>query len=500
MMTNLRTSLALSVFGLVGGHLGGLLGGVAHADSPGVVVLGFEGDGSLASSTRGAVIELVSRDYGVIAPRRWADALNNDEQGSAAWALAAHDLGVVAVVEGKLVKSGKGKVLRVVVRNAHTGKTVEEISTHLEREGLSGKAKADLEVELVDALFLTADPDHSVKPEQQEPPTKGKRRAGSASAASAAKDGEEELTLDDSSDAMAPAKGEVAPPRISAETKVNLGASQSGVERMSLFEAPKSDGSGRPEAAPATSPARAPIADITLTGAAISRQFGFTGAVLPSDYPGSTVTSLGVAGAIYPIGDHDERHRLTGFGLSGSLTSAVSSDVPVTIDDMVYDFPVTQRSWELAGHYRYAAGPALVDGHLGFASLSHAIEDIPEDADETLDLLDAEYSYVDMGGRVEVEAGPRTTLGFSASYLYVTQLGALTDADMLGNASSWGMEMGLDLKVELGHRIFAAAGADYRRIHLTFDGDGAMYDDLGIDVDEAQDTFVGGHLQVGVGF
>jgi hypothetical protein len=487
MMTTLRTALALSAFGL--------LGGVAHADTPGVVVLGFEGDGSLASSTRGAVIELVSRDYGVIAPRRWADALNNDETGSAAWALAAHDLGAVAVVEGKLVKGSKGKVLRVVVRNAHTGKTVEEIDTRLEKEGLSGKGKADLEVELVDALFLTADPDHSVKPEP-EPPTKIKRRS---SGASTAKD--EELTLDDPDDGVAPAKSEAAPPRISAESKVNLGASQSGVERMSLFEAPRNDGSGRPEAtAVASPPSRGPIADITLTGAAISRQFGFTGAVLPSDYPGSTVTSLGVAGAIFPIGGHDERNRLTGFGLAGSLTSAVASDVPVTIDDMVYDFPVTQRSWELAGHYRYAAGPALVDGHLGYASLTHVIEEIPEDADPTLDLLDAEYAYVDLGGRVEVEAGPRTTLGFSASYLYVTQLGALTDPDMLGNASAWGMEMGLDLKVELGHRIFAAAGADYRRIHLTFDGDGAMYDDLGIDVDEAQDTFVGGHLQVGVGF
>lgn len=199
-----------------------------------------------------------------------------------------------------------------------------------------------------------------------------------------------------------------------------------------------------------------------------------------------------------PMSKVDARGRLNGFGLAGAVTSAMASDVPVEIDGEVLDLPVSQRTWDIGLHYRWPAGPALVDGHLSYGSIAHYVDDIPEDADLELDLLDAEYGFLDVGGRVEVEAGPRTTLGFAASYLYMTQVGIVTDPDLLGNAQAWGMKMGLDLKVQISRGVYAAAGADYRRVSMVFDGDGELYDQF--DVDDAKDTFVGGHLDVGVAF
>ena len=208
--------------------------------------------------------------------------------------------------------------------------------------------------------------------------------------------------------------------------------------------------------------------------------------------------ALGLAAAVYPMSQRDARGRLSGFGLAGAVTTAVGSEVPVEIDEEVFDFPVSQRTWQIGLHYRWPAGPALVDGHLGYGSITHYVDDMPEDADLELDLLDAEYGFLDLGGRVEIEAGPRTTLGFSASYLYMTQVGIVTDPDLLGGVQSWGMKMGLDLKVQLKKGVYAAAGADYRRVSMVFDGDGELFDE--VDVDDAKDTFVGGHLDVGVAF
>lgn len=483
---SLRSAFFVAAVGLCGA---GVTGGVALAEpaaavsdaaatDPGVVVLAFDGDEDLALVGRSVVLGLVDRDYDLVPPRMWRDALDQEKRGRGRkdWSKAAKDVGVAAVVEGAAVKSRSGGQLRIWVRDAHTGKIAGEVTAPLTVDGLDEEAKATLEMELVDALFAATDSDVAARKRGATRPPRGERAE------------------------VAPAKeGEARAPRVASETKVDVASSQVGLEqqRLALFEAPQSDGSSLPAAKGGSRAAR-PIAELAVTGAAISRQFGFTGAVLPADYPGSTVTSLGLGGAVYPMSKAEPRGRLNGFGLAASVMTAVGSDVPVEIDGEVFDFPVSQRAWQLGVHYRYPAGPALVEGHLGYGSITHYVDDIPEDAELELDLLDAEYGFLDIGGRVEVDAGPRTTLGFAASYLYLTSVGIVTDPDLLGGAQAWGMKLGLDLKVQLTRGVFAAAGADYRRVSMVFDGTGELYED--VDVDDAKDTFVGGHLDVGVAF
>lgn len=484
---SLRSTLFVAALGVCGA---GVTGGVAFAEratsaadatssDPGVVVLAFDGDEDLALVGRSVVLGLVDRDYDLVPPRMWRDALDMEKRGRGRkdWSKAAKDIGVAAVIEGAAVKSRGGGQLRIWVRDAHTGKIAGEVSAPLTVDGLEEEAKATLEMELVDALFAATDSDVAAR--------KAKPRVERA----------EVVTGE-----VAPAKeGEPRAPRVASETKVDVASSQIGLEkdRLALFDAPGVDGSSLPVAKGPTQPARL-IAELSVTGAAVSRQFGFTGAVLPADYPGSTVTSLGLGGAVYPMSKAESRGRLNGFGLAASVMTAVGSDVPVEIDGEVFDFPVSQRAWQLGVHYRYPAGPALVEGHLGYGSITHYVDDIPEDAELELDLLDAEYGFLDVGGRVEVDAGPRTTLGFAASYLYMTSVGIVTDPDLLGGAQAWGMKLGLDLKVQIARGVFAAAGADYRRVSMVFDGTGDLYED--VDVDDAKDTFVGGHLDVGVAF
>lgn len=458
MNRTLRTSLfatALSLCGLVG---------TAAAD-PGVVVLSFEGEMNLAVAVRAEVVSLVDRDYDVVTQRAWREALENDgRRGRAAWAQASKTAKVSAVIEGKTELSGKGGTLTLVVKDARTGRKIEMLTAPLGQDGLTDKARRDLEISLVDALFASTDGD--------------------------ARDRDDEL--DD--DARAARR-----PRVAADVKVGVAASQQQEpSRLALFEAPKDDGSAAPTVVAEVEPKRAPIAALAVNGSAMSRQFGFTGVDLPADYPGATVTSIGATAALYPTSKHDKYNRLNGLGVAASIRTSVASEVPVDIDGEIYDFPVSQDYWQINAHYRYPAGIALIDGHVGYASLTHYVEDIPADAALELDLLDAEYGYLDFGARVEVEAGPRTSIGFSASYLHMLQVGVVTDPDLLGNASSWGMQAGLDLKIQMGAGMYVQAGADYRRVSMRFDGDGELYMD--INVDDAKDTFIGGRLEIGAQF
>ncbi len=473
MNRTLRTSLfatAISLCGLVG---------TAAAD-PGVVVLSFEGEMNLAVAARAEVVSLVDRDYDVVTQRAWREALENDgRKGRAAWAQASKQTRVAAVIEGKAERAGKGGgTLTLVVKDARTGRTIELLTAPLGKDGLTDKARTELEISLVDALFVSTDAD--------EEDDRGSRRDRQSRNSPEADEPD-----DDDRDSRRP--------RMTADVKVDVAASQQQEpSRLALFEAPKNDGSAAPTVVAEAAPPRAPIAAISLNGSAMSRQFGFTGVDLPADYPGATVTSIGVSASIFPTSERDKYNRLNGLGVAAEIRTSVASDVPVDIDGQIYDFPVSQDYWQINAHYRHAAGIALIDGHVGYASLTHYVEDIPADAALELDLLDAEYGYLDFGARVEVKAGPRTSLGFSASYLHMLQVGIVTDPDLLGNASSWGMQAGLDLQIQLSSTMFVQAGADYRRVSMRFDGDGELFQN--VNVDDAKDTFIGGRLQVGAQF
>lgn len=457
MNRTLRTSLFATAVSLCG------LLGTAAAD-PGVVVLSFEGEMNLAVTARAEVVSLVDRDYEVVTQRVWREALENDgRKGRAAWRQASKATQVSAVIEGTAVRDGKGGTLELVVRDARTGRAIETISAPLSKNGLTDKARTELEIMLVDALFETTDAKEAPTEEAADEERASRR------------------------------------PRVAADVKVGMAASQQQEpSRLALFEAPKNDGSAAPTVVAEVAPKRAPIASLSVNGSAMSRQFGFTGVDLPADYPGATVTSIGASAALYPTSKHDKYDRLNGLGVAAAIRTSVASEVPVDIDGEIYDFPVSQSYWQINAHYRYPAGVALIDGHVGYASLTHYVDDIPEDAALELDLLDAEYGYLDFGARVEVEAGPRTSLGFSASYLHMLQVGIVTDPDLLGNASSWGMQAGLDLKIQMGAGMYVQAGADYRRVSMRFDGDGELYQD--INVDDAKDTFIGGRLEIGAQF
>lgn len=320
-MTLLRTSLFTAAASLC-------LLGTAAAD-PGVVVLSFDGEMNLAVAARAEIVALIDQDYDVVTQRAWREALENDGRpGKAAWKQAAKQTKVAAVIEGSAIKVGRGGTLKLTVRDATTGRTIEQLSAPLGKNGLTEAARAELEMSLTDALFATGD---SV------------READSV------------LTEDDE----APSKPR---PRVAADVKVGMAASHSGAEpeRLALFEAPRTDGSSAPtivKEAPVLP--RNPIADLTLTGSAISRQFGFTGMDLPAEYPGTTVTSIGLTAAIYPTSKRDSRGRLNGLGVAATIMTSVASEVPVDLDGEIFDFPVSQDAWQINAHYRYPAGAAI---------------------------------------------------------------------------------------------------------------------------------------------
>jgi hypothetical protein len=176
----------------------------------------------------------------------------------------------------------------------------------------------------------------------------------------------------------------------------------------------------------------------------------------------------------------------------------MGSYVDIDHDGEILDLPVTQTRWSVAARYRHVAGGTTLEASLGYGGLSHFVDDVPEDAGEDFDLIDSEYAEIEAGGRVELEIGPSARLGFGLVYLYPTDAGAISAPDLLGNGTAWGIEGSAELRIAVSRSVHVTAGVDYRRLSLTFDGDGDMMSTY--DVDAALDTYTGAHLGAGTRF
>lgn len=440
----------------------------AAAGAGAVVVLGFEGPPALADDTRTLVVNLVARDHDVISPKRWVKARRAAEErdvGPRAWARASKDAGVDAVIEGAIHGDGGRYTLTLAAREAKSGNEIDTIEVAIGKRGLSRAARQQLRGELADLLDWVDGSGEAARGLDDEELEGGEDLA----------DLEEEEEKDEEEPRPEPRPSEVR-----------------GDDLVALFK-DETEAPPPADAAPGPRKPGAPgTTSVELTGGGylLSRTFEFIGGEnLPGGYPGRMARGARVAGAIH-VG------RL---GVAGSVSRSMGSYVDVEHGGELLDLPVTQTRWSVAARYRHTTGGGTrLEASFGYGGLSHFVDDVPEDAGEDFDLMDGEYAELEAGGRVELAIGPSARLGFGLLYLYPTDAGAISAPELLGNGTAWGVEGSAELQIAVGRSVHVTAGVDYRRLSLTFDGDGDMMSTY--DVDAALDTYTGAHLGAGTRF
>ncbi len=515
----------------------------AWAGSGRIVVMPFDGPQELADDTRTAVVTEISRSHDIVAPTSWVKArrtADKHELGEKAWAQAAKRAKVDAVIEGKVVTRGGKATLALSVLDAHEGTEIDHVEITISKKGMG---RADEErvrdelvhmLEWVDGVSVTRavgnndlsemeelqdlagddDDDDGDEPRQGKKGKKGRRDVkadrdedGDDDDRRVARedDDREDDDRDDDDRDGEDADGEDAEDDDDREDDDrDDDAPKRGDDLMALFgdDTSKSPAESTREAtrrAKAASGVR--MFQIDAGPTVLSRSFTFQGgADAPADYPGGMTKGLSLRTALYPTSS-DATGRFNGIGVTVDYTRGLGSSVEIGDADVYADFPIIYQEWAAAAHYRYNTAKVGIDGMVGYRSITHALDadavgEAADDMGPELDALDGEYGAITAGARFEVAASPKATIGLSAEYLYVTSVGVISAADILGAGQAWGARAQLDLRYTLTRSAYLHASGTFQRVGIEFNGSGDMDGDW--EVDSVTDSFTAGQLGVGI--
>jgi len=238
---------------------------------------------------------------------------------------------------------------------------------------------------------------------------------------------------------------------------------------------------------------------------AIGRRMEFTtsasipAAMQPRWYNGRLVGGVHVDAELYPFMHKEKPSQISRIGVVMSMDQSVSMKSTLSANGMDQQFATNQSRWGVGVRYRIPIGKGALKLGAGYDQLTFAVDSGAVDTG----LPNVGYSYVDVGGSVEL---PFTSwLGARAGgrYLHVMQAGDIAAASAYGQANVTGMAGEASLNIKLTSKLQLRAGISFLRIAFDFDGSGQMTDldaDSQQDVGGASDTYTGGFVSAGYYF
>jgi hypothetical protein len=214
-----------------------------------------------------------------------------------------------------------------------------------------------------------------------------------------------------------------------------------------------------------------------------------------SQYAGVPSKGLGVEAAFYPFPKKKIDGIQSGVGFSFGVGKSLGS--LVTFDDLeeVGDYVINQTAWNANVHYRAALGTSFaIDGSVGYGQSNYVIEDAPM----TFEVPNTAYSYLTVGGKVDLAITERSSVGFGAKWMYVLDTGDLSSVEWYGPGGSSGLALDGNFTVPLPANLFIKGELSYSRIKTTFDGVGVITEEEG--VSEAVDSTVAANVKLGISF
>lgn len=253
-------------------------------------------------------------------------------------------------------------------------------------------------------------------------------------------------------------------------------------------------------------------ADIRVGASVLQRNLSFVLAEdfpeAPNGYQGPLAPAVSASGEVYPL-------ELT--GVAGTLLAApgfsfrydTALGLQTAIDTggaVAVNAPTELTRYSIGGRlrFRFASLPTkptiTIGGGIGRLSFMVDPDSVP--AGVILDVPNTDYRFFDPGAWVKLAVHPRVNVEVGGQALLVTDAGQIQLPEQYGgaNITSFSVDFGVEFRATPHWRLRAAA--TYVSLGLAFIGNGEQTfnrdgDPASVDVDGAQDSYLGGSLALG---
>lgn len=505
--------------------------GDADAKPRRVAVLDFDGPRALADQGKAHVIGILAEEYNIVAAKHWIEAkasAGRKVRGPQQWSRAAKAARVDAVIEGWVQPEGRSNVITLVITDASNGDEKDTLTVKLSSRGFSSETADKLRQGIEDRFewiesMTGGNPDplptYRVKEktkigarqrdddeldydrrdrDDDRDDRRRRRRDDDRDDRRADRDDDRDRDRDDrrrrrsDDDEVSEKEPRVARLEVKetkAEREQNLLVN---VFRPTSEEEDIVTG-GKASHVPRPTP-RFTVAGGLFYG---SRTL-YIGAENPegvTQYAGVPSKGIAVEASFFPFPHKKIDGILSGVGFSFGVGHSLGSVVTFDDQEEVGDYVINQTAWNANILYRSALGTSFaIHGSLGYGQSNYVLEDAPM----TFEVPNTAYSFLSVGGGVDLSITERATVGFGAKYLYTLNTGDLSSVDWYGPGSSGGWNLDGNFVVPLPSNLYVKGELSYARIKTTFDGVGVITEDEG--VSEAVDSTVAGNVKLGISF
>jgi hypothetical protein len=212
------------------------------------------------------------------------------------------------------------------------------------------------------------------------------------------------------------------------------------------------------------------------------------------DYPAQGLAGISLGASVYPMPTEKLSNDPSGIGFSfhlqksvGSLFSAFDPD-----GNTYGDYTIDHTAYEGGIHYRIPTDLLSFDGEVNYGKFGYIIAGLPGG----VQIPDVDYSYLGIGGTLDLKVTDRTRAGFGAHYMYLLDAGDVSDETWYGSGSASGLDLEAHFQVPITDAMFIRGQVDYRRVSMDFEesGDVSSMLELGSIVDSS----IGGAIEIGV--
>jgi hypothetical protein len=212
-------------------------------------------------------------------------------------------------------------------------------------------------------------------------------------------------------------------------------------------------------------------------------------------FAGVSSRGVEVNAAIYPFPAKAKDGVLSGIGFTGSVHHSLGSSVISDEGDTVNEYVINQNGFELGAHYRAALSSLIaVDGGAFYGNQTFEIVDASPD----FETPDTKYSYLGVGGHLDLAITDRALVGFGARYFTVLDSGDLASTDWFGPAQASGLGLEASFVIPLPASLYVRGQLSYQRIALELSGGGVITDQEGVTA--GHDSNVVGNVNLGIAF
>jgi len=213
------------------------------------------------------------------------------------------------------------------------------------------------------------------------------------------------------------------------------------------------------------------------------------------DYPAQGLAGISLGGAVYPMPTEKFSNDPSGLGFSFHLQKAVGALFSAYDPDAnTYgDYSIDHTAYEGGIHYRIPTDILSFDAEIDYGKFGYAIANDPYGG---IQIPDVDYTYIALGGTLDLKVTDRTRAGFGGHYMYLLDAGDVSTEESYGAGTASGLDLEAHFQIPISDALWVRGQVDYRHVSMDFEGSGNVSSML--EIGNITDTTIGGQLEIGV--